>query len=222
MSIGGEGPSARRRLAPLALVAVVVALVALGAVAVITGQPSLTPAPTTASAAPTISSGASASSTPETSSSPSAPLASGPAPTGSAAPPPASPVSLVFFTQVELASEDPSPGGTYVIVGTAGASPADIGCWRVRTSLAELAIAPGTEVPAGGGVRLLFDRGQVDNPDALQLLDDTGLVIDATPQLHDTAGDDQLFSRSDSGWTLGRAPLPSPLIDGGFQNPDGC
>jgi hypothetical protein len=220
MPNGGPGPSARRRLAPLAFVAAAVAFVALAAVAVITGQPSRTPtAPTTG---PTSSPDSSASSTPSTSSSVSAPPASGLAPTGSPAPPPGSPVSLVFLSQVDLAGEDPSPGGTYVIVSNVDASPADIGCWGIRTSLADLKIAAGTQVPADGAVRFLFDRGQVDNPDAIQLLDDTGLVIDATPLLHDTAGDDQLFSRSDGGWTLGRAPLPSPLIDGGFQNPDGC
>ena len=220
MSIGGQGPSARRRVAPLAVVAAAVAFVALAAVAIITGQPSRTPTPTTAG--PTAS-----------------PKFIGELNTGDlklrvGAPGERSGANRVpgaasrqsrltrLPHQVELAGEDPSPGGTYVIVSNVDASPADIGCWGIRTSLADLTIATGTEVPAGGAVRFLFDRGQVDNPDAIQLLDDTGLAIDATPLLHDTAGDDQLFSRSDSGWTLGRAPLPSPLIDGGFQNPDGC
>ncbi len=179
------------------------------------------PGPSASAGPDSGSSSPSASGGPSVAPSGSAVAASPTAPAGPTGPAP-TPVGSIGFTHLELAAEDPGPGGTYVIVGNAGSAPFDIGCWRVRTSLADLAVAGGTTVPPGGGVRFLFDRGQVDNPDQVELLDNAGRVMDGTPRLHDTAGDDQLFSRSGSGWTLGRAPLPGPLLDGGFQNPGGC
>jgi len=142
-------------------------------------------------------------------------------PAGTPNPPSAPPGEDVFIALVELASEDPSPGGTFVVLASDAEVSLDLGCWRLRTSRGELVIESGSRIPAGGGLRLLFDRGDVANPDRIELRDAGGRVVDATPQLHDTAGDDQLFGRTGDGWTLGRPPLPQPTEDGGFS-PDGC
>lgn len=176
---------------------------------------------------PTSSVGPSVSAAPSPSSPPNSPSGSTGAasPTAEATASSASPSVLgeVFIGLVELAAEDPSPGGTYIVIQNEGATPADIGCWRLSTTTREdLRIPTGSTVPAGGALRLLFDRGTVANPDRLELRDDTGRVIDATPVLDDNAGDDQLFSRVGGEWVLGRPQLPSPLIDGGSIGPGGC
>jgi hypothetical protein len=124
---------------------------------------------------------------------------------------------------VELAAEDPSPGGIYVVIENRGASSADVGCWRLTTMTREdLRVPAGSTVPAGGGLRLFFERGAVANPERLELRDREGRAIDVTALLDDTAGDDQVFSRVRGGWVLGRPPLPDPLVDGGFLRPIGC
>ncbi len=129
----------------------------------------------------------------------------------------------MFIGLVELAAEDPSPGGTYIVIENGGATPADIGCWRLSTTTREdLRIPAGSTVPAGGGLRLFFERGAVANPDRLELRDTEGRVIDTTPVLNDSAGDDQLFGRVGGEWVLGRPPLPRPLVDGGVIGPGGC
>ncbi len=135
----------------------------------------------------------------------------------------ATPSGDVFIGLVELMAEDPSLGGTYVVIVDRDARPADIGCWRLLTATREdLRIPAGSTVPAGGGLRLFFDRGAVANPDRLELRDNEGRVIDATPVLDDKAADDQLFGRVGGEWVLGRPPLPSPLVDGGVIGPGGC
>jgi len=155
---------------------------------------------------------------PSLSASPSAP-ASTPSNAGASA----TPTGDVFIGLVELAAEDPSPGGTYIAIENRSATPADIGCWRLSTTTREdLRILAGSTVPAGGALRLFFERGDVANPDRLELRDNTGRVVDATPVLDDNAADDQLFGRVGGEWVLGRPPLPSPLVDGGVIGPGGC
>lgn len=125
----------------------------------------------------------------------------------------------VRLRAVELAAEDPMPGGTFVVIENRGAKRVSVGCWRVRTRRAELAIRPPAAVPAGGALRLLFDRGEVGNPDRIRLLTAAGRLADATPVLHDTQGDDRLFGRGADGWTLGRPTLPARTVDGKLVKP---
>jgi hypothetical protein len=127
--------------------------------------------------------------------------------------------SVVRLRAVELAAEDPMPGGTYVIVENRGASRVGLGCWRIRTGKTTRTIKSPVLVPARAGLRLFFDRGDVRNPDRIALLNRAGRVVDTTPLLHDTKGDDRLFARVDGRWTLGRAPLPARVIEGGFLKP---
>ena len=189
-----------------------------------TGPPAISPATFPAAAATAASPASPAS--PATTASPSALASSGP---GTSVEPRASSIAsrgsdaAVFITLVELAAEDPSPGGTFIVIENRGATPADIGCWRLSTTTREdLRIPAGSTVPAGKGLRLFFERGAVANPDRLELRDDTGHVIDGTTVLDDTAADDQLFGRVGDGWVFGRPPLASPLVDGGFIGPGGC
>jgi len=127
--------------------------------------------------------------------------------------------AVVRLRAIELAAEDPMPGGTYVILENRGRSRIGLGCWRIRTGEKTRTIRSPVVVPAGAGLRLFFDRGDVDNPDRIALLSRTGRVDDATPLLNDTKADDQLFARVDGRWRLGRAPLPARLIEGRFVRP---
>jgi hypothetical protein len=229
---GGRPGRRRNRLA--VLVAGLVALAAVVALAALVAGPNRPPVPSPDGPAPTGTSsstngaeptdGPTDGTTPEPgTSAPASPIGT---PTASPLEPtgqPSGPPGLeAYIALVELASEDPGPGGTFVILANDGAAPADVGCWRLVTSRRDdLTIASGTQVPAGGGLRLFFDRGDVANPDRLELRDETGRVIDATPELHDTAGDDRLFGRTGDRWTLGRPALPQPVIDVGFD-PTGC
>lgn len=127
--------------------------------------------------------------------------------------------ALVRLRTVELGAEDPGPGGTYVIVENRTRSPVRIGCWRIRTGEGVRRIKSPAVVPAAGGLRLLFDRGDVGNPDRIALLNRAGRVVDTTPLLHDTRNDDRSFTRIEGRWALGRAPLPGHVVDGRFVRP---
>jgi hypothetical protein len=185
------------------------------------------PSPSTASLATPIGSAAPSAATSPSSgptATPSATATPGASPTPTSSPE-ASPGRLgnVFLKLVELAAEDPSPGGTFLVIENDGATPADVGCWRLSTTTRDdLRIPPGSRVPAGKALRLFFERGAVANPDRLVLRDDAGTVIDGTPVLDDKAGDDQLFGRVGGEWVFGRPSLTSPLVDGGFIAPGGC
>lgn len=133
-------------------------------------------------------------------------------------------VGSVRLRAVELAAEDPMPGSQFVLVENRGTVRVGLGCWRIRTNKAVLAIRSPAVVPAGAVLRLFFDRGTVGNPDRIRLLNRAGRVVDATPLLNDTKADDRLFARTDMGWSLGRAPLPARVIEGRFAKPgsSGC
>ena len=213
--LSGSCAGTRTLLATVVVVAVLSAACAQTTPSPSTG-PTTTPSGTAAPSAPappsSPTSAPSATATPEAS------------PTASS-PPEASPSRLgnVFLKLVELAAEDPSPGGTFLVIQNDGATPADVGCWRLSTTTRDdLRIPPGSRVPAGKALRLFFERGAVANPDRLVLRDDAGTVIDGTPVLDDKAGDDQLFGRVGGEWVFGRPSLTSPLVDGGFIAPGGC
>jgi hypothetical protein len=124
----------------------------------------------------------------------------------------------VRLEMVELASEDPSPGGQFVVVRNGTSSPVDLRCWTLR-SASTGTNARITEVPElapGAAARLFADRGVLGNGDTLRLLDRAGREADRTPQLTDRSSDDRLWSRDRTGgWRFGRDPtVPAQIVDG--------
>src|SRR5262245_8748803 len=126
---------------------------------------------------------------------------------------------VVRLRAVEWGPEDRMPGGTFVIVENRGSERVGLGCWRVRTERSVLTIRRPAVVPARSGLRLFFGRGEIGNPDRVSLISAAGRIVDTTPLLSDTKWDDQLFSRRGTGWALGRAPLPTSVIDGQLVRP---
>jgi hypothetical protein len=127
--------------------------------------------------------------------------------------------AVVRLRAVELAAEDPMPGGTYVIVENTGHSRVGLGCWRIRTGKTTRTIKSPMLLPAGAGLRLIFNRADVGNPDRIALLNRAGRVVDSTPLLNDTKGDDRYFARVDGRWALGRSSLPARVLEGRFVRP---
>jgi hypothetical protein len=108
---------------------------------------------------------------------------------------------------VELEAEDPMPGGQFVLVQNRADAAIDLSCWSLRLDGTEPAmVVPRTfSVPPGATARLyasLPDAGRVE------LVDRDGRVIDATPQLSDTAHDDRIWFRTAGGWRFGRPDEP--------------
>lgn len=127
-------------------------------------------------------------------------------------------VPEVRIVVVELSPEDPMPGGTFVILANTGAAPMSVDCWQIRIGGSRtLGISAPRPIPVGGGLRLAFDRGDVADPDQLELLDAGGIVIDKTPLLRDGQGDDRVLSPTGGAWKLGRPPLPSDISDGSLD-----
>lgn len=192
---------AGRRAAPAA-VALLVAACSDG------GSPTATTAPSTAGRSPTTA--------------PSTTLPSptdGPATTTTA--PSASgrrrPEGVALFV-VELQPEDPAPGGQVVFLRNGGGAPADVGCWAVASSATGevLRLARRTTIQVGAALRLVPEGTPFRSVDTVRLLDDGGDVVDTTPELDDTAGDDRVWFRADDGaWKLGRPVLPPQVTDGG-------
>lgn len=123
----------------------------------------------------------------------------------------------VVIAAVELQFEDPSPGGQSVYVVNRGTTDQDISCWRIaaassgRTS----SIKDGTRLLPARGLRFATPARMLGSPDTVTLLDRSGQVIARTPQLQDTAGDDQLwFLLPGEAWRFGRARLPETISDG--------
>jgi hypothetical protein len=128
---------------------------------------------------------------------------------------------------VELAPEDPSPGGQYVLLVNGSDKTVDVACWAVRStgSSRSARIVSAKPLVPGVGIRLIPDTALFQSSDTLVLLDRQGRVVDRTPQLSDHAGDDQVWFRASSGtWSLGRAfTLPDQVVDGRLLiGPDSC
>ena len=200
-----------RRVLVFIVIAIVVAGCAPGAATSPASQPSAVPSPASSTA------GASPAATPTTGASGTA-GSSGAASPSSGASATAPVAATVRIVAVELSPEDPMPGGTFAILGNTGSEPVSVDCWRIETAGGRtLTVSAPRPIPAGGGLRLLFDRGDVDDPDRLELLDAQGNVIDRTPLLRDGQADDRLLSPAGGAWQLGRPSLPTDLTDGSFD-----
>jgi len=115
--------------------------------------------------------------------------------------------TTVELAAVELAPEDPMPGGQFARIRNSGDEVAAIGCWRLRSRATGLTmyVKLGVRLPAGRVAHLAGARAWLKSADRVTLLDATGRVVDRTPRLSDTAFDDRLWFRSPSGeWRFGR------------------
>jgi hypothetical protein len=128
----------------------------------------------------------------------------------------ASPVTVVIAA-VELQFEDPSPGGQSVWLANRGTNEQDISCWSITAASSRVIayVDNGTRLAPGRAVRFTAPPRMLGSRDTITLRDRTGQVIDSTPELTDSAGDDQLWYVLRGGmWTFGRTRLPEPVSDG--------
>jgi hypothetical protein len=135
--------------------------------------------------------------------------------------------AAIYIGAVELAPEDPSPGGQYVLLVNGRDKTVDVACWAVRStgSSRSARIVSAKPLAPGAGLRLIPDAALFQSSDTLVLLDRQGRVVDRTPRLSDRAGDDQVWFRASGGtWSLGRAfTLPDQVVDGRLLiGPDSC
>ena len=181
------------------MVAVLVLLAALGA-GCSSGNPDV---------APPLHSSSTAASAP-----PGGAGTSGQPPTVTAPPPKPGSVRI---TAVELAPEDPHPGGQILLLANDTDRAVDMSCWTVNsasTGKSAWIIVKGPVAP-GASLRLVPETALFESVDTLSLLDRQGQVVDRTPKLTDRTRDDQLWFRQSNGtWTFGRGfLLPRQIAD---------
>lgn len=153
------------------------------------------------------------------------PTAPRPGPLTSTAPSPPTTVpatppapGAVYLAAVELAPEDPYPGGQIVLIVNGTGGSVDPRCWTVRSQASGRSARVLVDKPLARGayLRLLPEVVLFDSEDAVSLLDAGGHVLDRTPVLTDRAGDDRLWSREATGpWAFVRGfHLPDQVADG--------
>ncbi|MFI5713346.1 hypothetical protein [Kribbella sp. NPDC051620] len=119
---------------------------------------------------------------------------------------------------MEIASEDRSPGGQYVLLFNGTSKAVDLACWTVRSESTGISahVSIGTATPPGGSARLFPDHRLFGSADTVALTDRDGHRVDRTPRITDRTGDDQVWFRDQTGgWRFGRGlTLPSQVVDG--------
>ncbi|MFB6722889.1 hypothetical protein ACFCV3_22110 [Kribbella sp. NPDC056345] len=119
---------------------------------------------------------------------------------------------------MEVASEDRSPGGQYVLLLNGTSQAVDLACWSVRSVSTGISarVSIGAAIPPGGAARLFPDGRLFGSADTVVLSNRDGHEADRTPRVTDRAGDDQLWFRDQTGgWRFGRGlALPSQVVDG--------
>lgn len=123
----------------------------------------------------------------------------------------------IVISAVELQFEDPMPGGQSVWLANRGAGEVDISCWAISAASSDVTtfVAAGTKLSPGRALRFITPPRMLRSMDVVTLKDRTGFVVTRTPELKDSAGDDQLWYLPPAGaWTFGRAKLPETASDG--------
>jgi hypothetical protein len=126
-------------------------------------------------------------------------------------------VTAVVIAAVELQFEDPSPGGQSVWIANRGTSEQDISCWSIRanSSGVTMFVSAGTRLAPGRAVRFATPVRMLASPETVTLLDRAGRVVARTPELKDSASDDQLwYLMPGQSWVFGRSRLPETAVDG--------
>ena len=125
--------------------------------------------------------------------------------------------SAVVIAAVELQFEDPSPGGQSVWIANRGMREQDISCWSIRanSSGATMFVSSGTRLAPGRAFRFATPVRMLASPEIVTLADRAGQVVARTPELKDSASDDQLwYLMPGQSWVFGRSRLPETAVDG--------
>jgi len=125
--------------------------------------------------------------------------------------------AAIVITAVELQFEDPSPGGQSVWLANRGMSDQDISCWEIRanSSGVTMFVATGTRLAPGRALRFATPVRMLTSPEVVVLLDRAGRVVARTPELKDSASDDQLwYLLPGESWQFGRSRLQEAATDG--------
>lgn len=125
--------------------------------------------------------------------------------------------AAVVIAAVELQFEDPSPGGQAVWLANRGASEQDISCWGIRanSSGVTMFVNSGTRLAPGRALRFATPVRMLASPDIVTLVNRSGQVAARTPELKDSASDDQLwYLMPGESWVFGRNRLPEKATDG--------
>jgi len=125
--------------------------------------------------------------------------------------------AAVVVAAVELQFEDPSPGGQSVWLANRGASEQDISCWSIRanSSGVTMFVSAGTRLAPGRAFRFATPVRMLASPEIVTLLNRAGQVVAITPELKDSASDDQLwYLMPGQSWVFGRSRLPETAVDG--------
>lgn len=125
--------------------------------------------------------------------------------------------AATVIAAVELQFEDPSPGGQSVWLANRGTSEQDISCWGIRadSSGVTMFVAGGTRIAPGRALRFATPVRMLASPEVVVLLDRTGRVVARTPELKDSASDDQLwYLLPGESWQFGRSRLKETATDG--------
>lgn len=125
--------------------------------------------------------------------------------------------AAVVIAAVELQFEDPSPGGQSVWLANRGTSEQDISCWAIRanSSGVSMFINPATRLAPGRALRFATPVRMLASPEIVTLIDRAGQVVARTPELKDSASDDQLwYLMPGQSWVFGRNRVPEKATDG--------
>ena len=126
-------------------------------------------------------------------------------------------LTSVVISAVELQFEDPSPGGQSVWLANRGANEQDISCWAISASSSgvTMRVERGTRLGPGRALRFSTPAQMLRSPDMVTLADASGRIVVRTPELTDSASDDQLwYLPPGESWRFGRARLPETASDG--------
>jgi hypothetical protein len=111
-----------------------------------------------------------------------------------------------FVSALELAPEDPSPGGQFVWLYNPSAKTINLGCYRLRSSRGTVVIRPNTLVPPQSTVTFAPPQAWLRANDQVELVNRTGKLVNRTPLLRDDAGDGRFwFKRPAAEWRFGTA-----------------
>ena len=123
----------------------------------------------------------------------------------------------IVISAVELQFEDPSPGGQSVWLANRGTIEQDISCWGISadSSRRVMLVSAGTRLGPGRALRFVTPARMLSSPEIVTLADRAGRVVTRTPELRDSASDDQLWYVMPGGsWVFGRSRLPEAASDG--------